>query len=139
MPNETSAFYRWVFLKWLPCLLGVQNMERVRLAITDGDGQEFEAVKESCLRYLVNVRRGRCRYHIVQKTFKRCISNHICLNPTGMAVLKAIKTWIYTWGDGSSCISEEQFDLSKGLLLLKMKSSHLRSCITEDGLMSLDR
>ena len=139
MPNETSAFYRWVFLKCLPCILGSDNLKRIRLAITDGDAQEFEAVEESCLQYLTNAVRGRCMYHIVQKTFERAISNHVCRNGTGNVVLKQIKSWIYTWGDGSSCVSDEQFQLSKSLLLQHLQSGSLNSSITDSGLASIEQ
>ena len=139
MPNETSAFYRWVFLKCLPCLLGEANLKRVKLVITDGDAQEFEAVEESCLHYLTNAFRGRCMYHIVQKTFERTIPNSITCSPHGLFVLQAIRTWIYTWGDGSSCSSEIQFSLSKDLLLKKIESDELCHSISPEGLALLGK
>ena len=41
MPNETSAFYRWVFMKCIipSFLVGEEQLKRVRLLITDGDSQ----------------------------------------------------------------------------------------------------
>jgi hypothetical protein len=43
MPNETAAFYRWVFLDVLPTMVGHDNLKRVKLTLTltDGDSQEF--------------------------------------------------------------------------------------------------
>ena len=46
MPNETAAFYRWVFLEALPFLLGEENLRRVKMIISDGDSQEFNAIDE---------------------------------------------------------------------------------------------
>ena len=68
MPNETSAFYRWVFMKCIipSFLVGEEQLKRVRLLITDGDSQEFNAAS----------RRGNI------PSFSKCKKNPVCL-PSG--------------------------------------------------------
>ena len=139
MPNETSAFYRWVFLKCLPSMIGRDHLQRVRLVVTDGDAQEFDAVEEACCSVLPLVRRSRCMYHIVQKTFERSINNHYCLDASSHIVLKEIKRWIYSWSDGSSCVTETQYELSKGLLLKRIQSGVLEPFFTPTGLTEIER
>ena len=79
MPNETAAFYLWVFLKCLPALLGKDNLCRVRLIITDGDAHEFDAVDEAIFVHFPNGLRARCKYHVVQKNFEKSGINELSM------------------------------------------------------------
>ena len=54
MPNETAAFYRWVFIDTILSMLGKNNLLRTSLIITDGDSQEFNAVSENFFLYFSN-------------------------------------------------------------------------------------
>jgi hypothetical protein len=46
MPNETATFYIWVFMEALPFFLGKENLCRVKLILSGGDSQEFNAIDE---------------------------------------------------------------------------------------------
>jgi hypothetical protein len=46
MLNDTTAFFRWVFLEALPLLLGEENLCRVKLILSDDASQEFNAINE---------------------------------------------------------------------------------------------
>jgi hypothetical protein len=119
MPNETAAFYRWVFLEALPLLLGEVNLGRIVLLLSDGDSQEFNAIDEGIFQYFKKARRGRCAYHIVQKTWELMFPSDACfLDPEkANAMTIAIKRWVYTWMNGSSCGTPEHYEFSKELLL----------------------
>ena len=118
MPNETAAFFCWVFLKCLPTLLGKENLSRAKLLITDGDSAEFEAVEESIFAHFSQAIRGRCCHHVVQKTFEKSVNEGSMPHPTlAGSFLREVKTWIHSWSDGSSCFTKEQCELSKDLLI----------------------
>ena len=122
MPNETIAFYRWVFLKCLPSLLGTEAMLRVRLLITDGDSQEFDAAQEACLHFFKNAARCRCMFHLVQKSVQRHIAPSGFNTPLTKQHLQKVKSWVYSWADGSSCFTERQYIFSKELLLHRLQT-----------------
>jgi hypothetical protein len=119
MPNETAAFYRWVFLEALPLLLGAVNLGKIVLILSDGDSQEFNAIDEGIYKFFKNARRGRCAYHIVQKTWEaKFPKNDSFANPEKADPLTiAVRRWMYTWMNGSSCGSVQQYEFSKEMLL----------------------
>jgi hypothetical protein len=119
MPNETASFYRWVFLEALPLLLGAVNLGRIVLILSDGDSQEFNAIDEGIYKHFKNARRGRCAYHIVQKTWESAFPSSTCFTQPDNAdsLTIAIKRWIYTWMDGSSCGTCDQYNFSRDLLM----------------------
>ena len=125
MPNETAAFYRWVFLEALPLLLGAANLEKIVLILSDGDSQEFNAIDEGIYKYFKNAKRGCCAYHIVQKTWEAAFPSNICFAQPDMAdpLTTAIKRWIYTWMNGSSCGTQLQFEFSRDLLMKMLESN----------------
>ncbi len=71
MPNETHAFYRWVFLEVLPKMLGEANLHKVVLVLTDGDSQEFCALEKAIFKFMPKAVRGRCGYHLIEKSFEK--------------------------------------------------------------------
>jgi hypothetical protein len=131
MPNETAAFYRWVFLEALPLLLGEENLGRVKLIVSDGDSQEFNAIDEGIFHVFKGARRGRCAYHVVQKTWETDFPSQtsFLLPDQADPLTTAIKRWVYTWMDGSSCHSPEQFEFSRDLLFHTLESNEDVLCI----------
>ena len=126
MPNETgAAFYRWVFIEALPLLLGADNLRRVKLIISDGDSQEFNAIDEGIFHVFQGAKRGRCAYHVVQKTWETDFpaTGTFLLPDQADPLTTAIKRWVYTWMDGSSCLSPTQFEFSRDLLFHTIESN----------------
>ncbi|CAJ1963934.1 unnamed protein product [Cylindrotheca closterium] len=125
MPNETSAFYNWVFQEALPSMLGKEHLERVNLVLTDGDSNEFSALENSMLKLLPNALRGRCGHHLIKKTLqKKSIAPSYFKNRVlGEAILQEIEGWVRSWADGSSCLTEEEFMFSKNLLLDELRNN----------------
>jgi hypothetical protein len=58
MPNNTAAFYWWVFLEALPLLLGAANLGNIVPILSDGDSQEFNAIDEGIFKYFKNAKQG---------------------------------------------------------------------------------
>ncbi len=125
MPNETQAFYRWVFLEALPKMLGVNNLQKVVLTLTDGDSQEFNALDEAIFRYFPNALRGRCGHHLIEKSYEKHgpSKKQLADETVGSAIVGEIKRWVRSWANGSSCGTKMQYELSKGLLLHTLKNN----------------
>jgi hypothetical protein len=119
MPNKTASFYQWVFLNCLPSLLGQSHLHQVRVMITDGDSQEFNAVDESIFVFFTRVIRIRCDFHLVEKTYEKDGPFHRGYLDSSRAysLVTAIKCWVYSWMRGDSCHTEDEYELSKQLLL----------------------
>jgi hypothetical protein len=136
MPNETASFYRWVFLEALPLLLGGDNLGRIVLILSDGDSQEFNAIDEGIFQYFKKAIRGRCAFHIVQKTWEVLFPSNSCFHDEAKAnaMTLAIKRWVYTWMNGSSCGTKEQYEFSKELLLHVLETNaDVHSILGIDG------
>jgi hypothetical protein len=72
MPNETAAFYRWVFLEALPLLLGAANLGKIVLILSDGDSQEFNAIDEGIFKYFKNAKGEDVHTTLYRKLGKQC-------------------------------------------------------------------
>ncbi|CAJ1944890.1 unnamed protein product [Cylindrotheca closterium] len=139
MPNETKAFYWWVFLEVLPAMLGVAHLKRVNLILTDGDANEYNALDQGIFHYFKNAIRGRCGHHLIEKTIKSHgpSDGELENQCNGRAIILEVKQWVRSWVDGSSCGTKEQFEFSKQLLLswrrscTKIGSNKFPDCITQ--------
>ena len=132
MPNKTGGFFRWTFLRCLPYLLGKDILSKVKIIITDGDSQEFNAVDEAIFKYFKNALRLRCGIHIVMKTMEKSIpsSNFMPGKDSAEAQLQMIRNWVFSWMNGHSCFTEEQYELSKALLLQYLdQDEKLEECV----------
>ncbi|CAJ1964434.1 unnamed protein product [Cylindrotheca closterium] len=134
MPNESQAFYRWIFLQALPAMLGVGNLKRVHLILTDGDASEYNAVDQSIFRYVKNAIRGRCGHHLIEKTFLKHgpKDNEVKNQSNGQAILLEIRRWVRSWIDRTSCHSKKAYELSKALLLQELQTNFVLRPIPND-------
>lgn len=136
MPNETAGFYRWVFLRCVPYLLGKEVLSKVNVIITDGDSQEFTSIDQAIFKYFKSAIRLRCGVHVVMKTFEKSVmsSNFMPHKEKAEAQLQMIKNWVYSWMNGSSCYTKEQYELSKALLFQYLShDADLKECCGQSG------
>jgi hypothetical protein len=121
LPDQKASTFRWVFQVAVPKLLGKKTSERVRYAMTDGDSHEFSELDKAIKKYFVNATRGRCAWHIIDKGWKRYGINERIVAPDRRFVLKqalnTILNWLYVFCKAGGCEDEEEYVLSKSLLL----------------------
>ncbi|CAJ1948109.1 unnamed protein product [Cylindrotheca closterium] len=108
-------------------MLGVENLKRVHLMLTDGDASEYNAVDQTIFRYVKNAICGRCGHHLIEKTFlKHGPKDSKVKNPSnGQAILLELRRWVRSWIDGTSCRSKKEFELSKALLLQELQTNQV--------------
>ena len=128
LPNERAWVFRWVFQTAMPKLLGTEYLLLVKLALTDGDMQEFLQLDIAIKNYLKNAHRRRCSYHLINRGW---IKN----GPSGRGIVEHGKTtqwqalvdlilsWIYSWVTSASCPTKEHYQISKALLQQFLDSS----------------
>ena len=147
LPNEQRMSFRWVFQHALPTLLPAHAHNRVRLLMKDGDAQQRNKLLQVILPQFPNAQEGSCGYHIgwclCQYLLQFCCSpplttaitsvyssvENMKKYVTGMsamttqcqslwkgAVLK-IKQWIYSWMRPGYVESDDEYKISKYLLL----------------------
>jgi MULE transposase domain/SWIM zinc finger len=124
IPNECAWMFRWLFCGALPKLLGRENLNRVLLVLTDGDSQETSQMDIAIRKYMPSAVRGRCIWHIVDRgMMKHYPSPSMFANKKAHGTVKAtIRQWLWSWSQ-SACETEEEYALSKALLLAYLSSS----------------
>jgi hypothetical protein len=137
LPNERGWVFRWIFQSVFPSLMGVLNLQRVCCFVTDGDSQETSQLDRAIAKFCPKAHRIRCAWHIIDRGWlKNCpgpraaISENRNLYDT---VSHTIKRWINSWAWPGYCETQDEFDLSKGLLLLYLDSVNVKMVFGEAG------
>ena len=71
LPNEQNWVFRWVFSIVLPRMFGHSILSRINIIISDGDAQEYGQIDNVIKKFLSQVRRIRCGWHIIEKGWQR--------------------------------------------------------------------
>ena len=107
-----------------PINVGQKHLKRVQLVLTDGDSSEYNALDESILKEnLGNALRGRCGHHLIKKSLQKHGPVYAKLGANEKAMMDEIERWVRSWGDGSSCSTQNQFEFSKDLLLKELQKN----------------
>jgi hypothetical protein len=89
--------------------------------MTNGDSHEFMEVDKAIKKYFVNATRGRCGWHIITKGWQRYGISKKIVPPNQQYDLKqAVSTilkWLYMFCRPGGCEDEEEYILSRSLLL----------------------
>ncbi|KAI2512498.1 hypothetical protein MHU86_1951 [Fragilaria crotonensis] len=137
VPNERAWVFRWIFQTVMPALLGKDLLLRVRAVITDGDSQEISQLDDALRNYMPTAQRLRCGWHIIDRGWQRhCRS--LCGRDS--AIKRNLQLWMYSWmraGTGS-CETEEEYKVSKALILEYINSRHVASTIGQDACRKLE-
>lgn len=134
MSNETGPFFLWIFHRSLPTLLGTSCLKKVNFMLTDGDSQEYNSIDSSRGQFFTNARRGRCCRHLIHNTFEDVVgSPDSCVDKdVALKYFSMIKHWVYSWCNGKSCGTEDEFQFSKDMLFHELDTNaKLRAGIGE--------
>ena len=82
---------------------------------------------------------NRCDYHIIEKSYKDCVSGYnIFLNDEkAKCIITEIKIWVRSWMNGDTCLHLNQYEISKDMLLFYI--SHDREFLLIIGTFEKNR
>lgn len=120
LPNLRAWSFRWIFNYVLPNIYPIKVLQRIKVAITDGDRQEYENLDIAIKNFISNATRVRCGWHIVDRgwTNNGPKSSLIPNNEHIQYYFRVkfdIQSWIYSWMK-PICFTYEQYLISKTLL-----------------------
>ena len=128
MPNETKAFFMWIFLRVMVLLLSKTTLSRTNLLLSDGDAQEYTSLDDSISNHVMpNAIRNRCGFHLVTKSWDRDIGDPSKMNEPLYATkcCAMIRHWVFSWMNGRSAYTKMEYDLSKDLLFQVLETDNL--------------
>ena len=82
----------------MPELLRVENIERMRLIVTDGDSNEYQPINEAIVSSRVwrNVKSGLCTFHLFSQKWVTGVVNKQ-LDSANPSICQNIYKWITSW------------------------------------------
>ena len=129
IPNEQRQSFRWVFQHAIPRLIPKWLTSRVKFIMKDGDPQQRNEILIAMMHTKVfnNATEGQCGWHIVNQGWMRYVMGEKSLArediPKWQQIASTIKRWLYSWMEPGYCESEEEYRVSKQLLMMFIKSN----------------
>lgn len=121
IPNQRRFSFRWVFQHVFPNMVPKKFRDRVRLIMADGDLQQRNEILRSTKNVFVNAVFGSCGYHIVGLGFMRNgpSASRVAspFQDRWRNVYKRVQAWCYSWMKPGYCEDEDEFRVSKHLLI----------------------
>jgi len=95
----------------------------------DGDPQQRNEILIALQCVFRNATEGTCGFHIVQFGWKRHCPGVTCVElsqqPKFIAFTKKVHNWIYSWMSQGYCEDEDEYEISKHLLMMYVSSEHV--------------
>ena len=114
-----------------------KHRERVKFVMKDGDPQQRNEIIGALMNIFPNAIEGGCGYHIVHTTWEKYVPGKRSLSKQNQAKYDDIKSkiqkWIYSWMKSSYVEDEQEYKISKFLLLQFISSGTVLSAF--DGKM----
>eukprot|EP00526_Cylindrotheca_closterium_P002846 CAMPEP_0113631180 /NCGR_PEP_ID=MMETSP0017_2-20120614/16203_1 /TAXON_ID=2856 /ORGANISM="Cylindrotheca closterium" /LENGTH=982 /DNA_ID=CAMNT_0000541679 /DNA_START=1 /DNA_END=2952 /DNA_ORIENTATION=- /assembly_acc=CAM_ASM_000147 len=132
VPNEQMWVFNWLFYHALGALLQ-QELQQVRLIISDGDSTEIGQINEAMSKYMPNAIRLRCVWHITDRTWYRDVYSfpsklssrqNFVHAPQESSRLLLVK-WASSWAT-STCETEEEMRVSIQLFSYVLASEEMK-------------
>ena len=114
-------------------MFGHSILSRINIIISDGDAQEYGQIDNAIKKFLPQVRRVRCGWHIIEKGWQRKMLNRsvFVANPEVYdQITNNIKSWMYSWMKGQ-CESQHEYEISKKLLMKYVQSEYVITSLGE--------
>ena len=128
LPNKKSWIFCWLFNIIFPKYFPKHILNRIKYVCSDGDPREFQQIDEAISRYFPTAKRGRCGWHINNRTWHRYGPRLSTINRSHFLFKKhstRLSNWIYSWMK-PSCETEKEYLLSKALFFQYLKTPEVR-------------
>ena len=131
IPNQQRSSFRWVFQHALPILIPSFHRYRVKMIMKDNDFQQRNEILISLRNIFPNTLEAGCGYHIVEGSYTvHGPSRNVFMKknrPRWLSIVRRIKKHIYSWMRPGYVENEEEYKISKYLLLQYVCSSTVLS------------
>ena len=130
IPDQRRVSFRYVFMEALIKILPSHVRSRVRFLMCDGDPQQNIEIRLALKNLFPNATVGECAYHIVNMGWNRHVCNASFVSKkkrkidTWMGFTKRIHAWLYSFTRPEYCVTAEEYEISKYLLIACLTSKH---------------
>ena len=67
LPNQRSWVFGWIFNHVLPTMYSRDTLNNVKVILSDGDSQEYHQIDIAINRFMPDVERVRCSWHVIDR------------------------------------------------------------------------
>jgi hypothetical protein len=119
----------------MPALLGASWVKQVTAIITDGDAQEMQQLDVAIKIFFTSATRICCGWHIVDRGWARhCPSRgnwsiHAQNRKQYSEIISIIQAWLYSWMKPAFCETEEEYNISKPLIVAYLIDDTIRNIL----------
>ena len=128
LPDQRRASFRYVFQEALLKLLPAHVLRRVTFLICDGDAQQNLEIRIALEKLCPNAILALCSFHLFNNGWNKHVlgsSNWVkSKNVRWTTFVRRIHSWMYSWTRPGYCHTEEEYEISKHLLIKCLTSKH---------------
>lgn len=127
LPDQRRASFRYVFQEGLRRILPAHVLARVRFVICDGDPQQNAELRIAIKLLWPKAIIGGCSFHMFGNGWNRHVGTtnwDTSRNPAWMSFVRQIHSWMYSWTRPGYCHTQEEYNISKHLLIACLTSKH---------------
>ena len=121
IPNEQRISFRWVFSHAISQLVPAWLRSRVKFIMKDGDPQQRNELLIALQSVFTNAIEGGCGWHIVEQGWKDKVPGEKFISSRNRLkwknVTQHVKRWIYSWMKPGRVEDEDEYKISKFLLI----------------------
>ena len=118
LPSQCRWVFDWLLTSAIPLLLGEEALRRTQLVLSDGDPKIYGAFDAAKSKYFPNAIHGLCIFHLVTKPLQVMRSSLKALDhPDVKYQLKIFKMWVLSWMRLGGVESEQEYQISRKLML----------------------
>ena len=142
IPNQKKFMFRFVMFEVIPNLFGHDMCTKVRVVVSDGDIHQTSILDLAIERLYKNAVRIPCAWHLVDRPMnerrgrfhlQQGVSKYFL-----MWFMRFLQTWLYSWMRPSGGVyREEEFKISKAILLTFIESKDLKTKFTPAGVATI--
>ena len=143
IPNQKTWMFRFVLEYVIPTMIGSSYCKLVQAIISDGDPQLIKCIEGAIVKIYNNAIRIPCTWHLVERSMNGASTNFVAKKHVSKYwkewFLQFFQTWLYSFMRPNGGInSEEEYNVSKCILLGVINSDAMKEYFTKDGIQHLN-
>ena len=143
IPNQKTWMFRFVLEYVIPTMIGSSYCKLVQAIISDGDPQLIKCIEGAIVKIYKNAIQIPCTWHLVERSMNGASTNFVAKKHVSKYwkewFLRFFQTWLYSFMRPNGGInSEEEYNVSKCILLGVINSDAMKEYFTKDGIQHLN-